>query len=92
MRLSRNHVDYMAFLVLQALRDHPQVQVLNQDLTAGIVRHEVLENLQAEEQLEREAEELLKKHRQTIYKEGADYRDMVEQGKRRLAKQRGIII
>jgi len=92
MKLSRNHVDFIAFLVYKRLKEHPRVEVLNADAVVNITRGKILENLQAEAELEREAEQLLQNHRADILQQGADYRRMVREGARTLARKRGIVI
>ncbi|MCB2156046.1 DUF507 family protein [bacterium] len=91
MRLSQNHVDYIAFLVHQGMRQHPNVTVKDPNAVVTTVRRLLVENLQMEAQIEREAEEMLKPHRQQILREGADYQAMLREGKKTLAKKKGFV-
>ena len=90
MRLSAQHVDYMAFLVHKALGTNSRVKVLSPDKVVGIVRGELLANLRQEVELEREAERMLEAKRAEILRGGLDYRKMVQEGARSLAKKKGI--
>ncbi len=92
MRLSKNHLDYMAFLVYKGLKEHPNVKLLDADKTVSIVRRRMIENLKMEEELEEEAERMLAPHRAEIIRTGADYGKMLAEGKRTLAKKRGFVI
>lgn len=92
MRLSRNHVDYLAFLVLKSLKDNPRIELRNPDKAVGIVRQQLLENMRQEQELQREVEELLKKHRREILESDADYRRLVAEGVKKLARQKGFVI
>jgi hypothetical protein len=92
MRLSRNHVDYIAFLVHREMKANKRVVVKNPDLLVSIIRTELLANLQAEVELEREATEMVNAHRREVLQGGADYRRLVDEGKRVLARKRGIVI
>lgn len=91
MRLSNNHIDFMAFAVLQSMKRSPLVEVKNPNMVATIVRRSLVENLRMEEEIEREAEEMLKPHRQRILQEGADYQGMLREGKKTLAKKKGFV-
>lgn len=92
MRLPKNHIDYIAFLVYKHLKENSRVTVTKPDAVVSTVRHEILENLRQEEELQREAEELLRNHRQQILQEGADYRRMVQEGMKKLARQKGFVL
>ena len=92
MRLSRNHVDYMAFLVFKALQNHPNVTVEDPDAIVGIARHRILEDLAAEQEIEEEAKAKLEPHKAQILREGADYAKMLQEGKRQIAKKRGFVL
>ena len=92
MRLPKNHVDYIAFLVYKTLKENPRIELSKPDAVVGIVRHELSENLRQEEQLLREAEELLAPHRAEILRTGADYRKMVNDGVKKLARKKGFVL
>ncbi len=92
MRLSNNHIDYIAFLVLKALKEHKNVELLNPDAAVKAVRLRLQENLRIEEEIEREAEALLAPHKQQILQSGSDYRKMLQEGKRTLAKRKGFVL
>jgi len=92
MRLSQNHIDYLAFIIYKAMKENDHITVHNPDAVVSTVRARVVENLRLEEQLEKEALELLSKHRQQILSSDADYRRMVREAVHMLAKKRGVVI
>lgn len=92
MRLSKNHIDYVAFLVLRALKENPGVTVRDADGVVGAVRHRIVENLRAEAEIEEEAKRMLEPHKAEILRKGADYAKMLADGKKTLAKKRGIAL
>ena len=92
MRLSKNHVDYIAFLVYKGLKENPRITINKPDAVVSIVRHHLTENLRQEEEIRREAEELLSRHRQEILQNDADYRLMVSEGVKKLARRKGFVL
>ena len=92
MRLTTNHIDYMAFLVYKAMKDSPHIAVHNADAVVSTVRARIVENLKLEDELEKEALEMLSKHRQQILSGEADYQKMVREAVKILAKKRGAVV
>lgn len=90
MTLSRNRLDYMAFLVYRALKEHPNVTLRSPDAAVAIARRVLAENARQERELEKEAEAMLAGHRAEILRSQGDYRRMVQEGMRMLARKRGI--
>jgi len=62
------------------------------DAVVSVVRHRVLENLSLEQEIEEEAKAKLEPHKAQILREGADYAKMLQEGKRQIAKKRGVVI
>ncbi len=52
----------------------------------------ILENLQAEEQLDSEARQLLQNHARDIREKGLDYRQLFSRTKEKLARDRGFVL
>lgn len=92
MRLSKNHIDYMAFLVLRSLKENPGTTVRNPDGVVSAVRRRIVENLKIEQEIEEEAKRMLEPHKAEIIRKGADYPKMLADGKKTLAKKRGFVI
>ena len=61
------------------------------DLRA-IVRTTLTENLQQEHDIEQEAMEMLRAHGQQIYEQNADFQNMLQEGKKILAKKKGFTL
>lgn len=92
MRLSARHVDYMAFLVLKALKGNPHIGLRSPDGAVAIARTELLASLREEEELEKEALRMLAPHKERILREGGDFNRMLREGVRALAKKKGIVL
>jgi len=90
MSISRQRLDYMAFVVYRAIKENPLIEVRKPDAVVGAVRRVVAENVRQEAELEKEAEAALRAHRSEILRSDADYRRMIRDGARILAKKKGI--
>lgn len=92
MTLSRQRLDFLTLQVYRALKDSPAVTVLDADRAVALVRTAIAENVRIEQELEREAEKVLAPHLERILREGADYRRMVRDGMKTLARKRGFVL
>jgi hypothetical protein len=92
MRLSPNHVDYLAFLIYKAMKDSPHITINNPDAIVSTAHARIIENLKLEDELEKEALATLAKHRQQILGNDADYQKMVREAVKILARKRGAVI
>lgn len=92
MRMSRLHLDYLAFLVHKALKENKHIAVNDADAVVAIVRQTITENLKAEDEIEREAVASLEAHRNQILTSGADYQKMVRETKKMIARKRGLVL
>jgi hypothetical protein len=91
MQVSERHIHILAASVLGALLDQGLVHlnVSREEATARIQRL-ILENFQAEQALEEEAEEIARQHaRRTA---GMDQHKIIQGIKERLAKERGFAL
>jgi len=84
--------DRMADAVVKRLTHRKIVEVKDEQAARAAVRHVVLENLNAEEQLEADARKLLLDHAKSIKDSAADYRVLLGKVKEKLARDRGFII
>ncbi|MDK2972870.1 MAG: hypothetical protein PWP23_2625 [Candidatus Sumerlaeota bacterium] len=92
MNVSRKHLDYLTFQIYRTLKENPRVPILNADLTVAVIRSQIVENLRIEQELEKEAEAMLKSHRREIIEQGADYRKLVREGMKTLARKKGFTL
>ncbi len=82
----------MTEAVLKRLTARKILDVKDEAAARAAVRHVVLDNLAAEEQLEVDARKLLLDHAKAIKESAADYRALFGKVKEKLARERGFIL
>ena len=93
MRLRPERVESLARKVTAALREHQRVEFLApQEQVELAVRGVILADLRREDELEREAEEILAQYRQKINMNNLSYNTLVAKTKAELAKKRRIVL
>lgn len=93
MRLTTEQVEKISHLIVARLKDKGLV-VFKADESKVLSRisEAMLEDLRAEDGLDREVEEILKSHSGRVDSERIDYRRMFNMIKTKLARERGIIL
>ncbi len=93
MRLTKTQVDKISELILKKLKDNglivfktDQAVVLERVVTA------ILDDLKAEDELDREVEGMLKAHSEEVESGRIDYRRMFSMIKGKLVRERGLTI
>ncbi len=93
MRLRPERVENLAKKVMAALREHQRVEfVASQEQVELAIRGVILTDLRREDDLEKEAEEILRQYRQKIDMNNMSYNTLVTKTKAELAKKRRIIL
>jgi hypothetical protein len=82
----------MADAVVKRLITRKIVEVRDEGPVRAAIRHVVVENIAAEEQLEADARKLLLDHAKMIKDSAADYRALLGKVKEKLARERGFIL
>lgn len=82
----------MAEAVVKRLTARKVVEVKDESAARAAIRHVVMENLAAEEQLDADARKLLLDHAKAIKDSAADYRALLGKVKEKLARERGFIL
>jgi hypothetical protein len=82
----------MAEAVVKRLTARKVVDVKDEGAARAAIRHVVLENLAAEEQIDADARKLLLEHAKAIKDSAADYRALLGKVKEKLARERGFIL
>ena len=82
----------LAQAVVKRLTARKVVEVRDDAAARAAVRHVVLDNLAAEEQLDADARKLLLDHAKAIKDSAADYRQLLGKVKEKLARERGFIL
>jgi len=84
--------DRMADAVVKRLTVRKIAEIKDENAARAAIRHVVLENLAAEEQLEADARKLLMDHAKQIKDSAADYRQLLGKVKEKLARDRGFVL
>lgn len=82
----------MADAVVKRLTVRKIADIKDENAARAAVRHVVLDNLAAEEQLDADARKLLMDHAKQIKDSAADYRQLLGKVKEKLARDRGFIL
>ena len=82
----------MASAVVKRLTLRKVAEIKDENTARAAIRHVILENLAAEEQLDAEARKLLLEHAKMIKDSAADYRQLLGKVREKLARERGFIL
>ena len=82
----------MAEAVVKRLTTRKIVEVRDEAPVRAAIRHVVVANIAAEEQLDADARKLLLDHAKMIRESSADYRQLVGKVREKLARDRGFIL
>ena len=92
MRLTRNQVEYIAHRIAKDLLEHGHIEADDPArLIAGIVQL-ITEELMVEDQLNEEVREILTTHAEEMRRTNVEYREMFKMIKKKLARERKIIL
>jgi hypothetical protein len=82
----------MADAVVKRLTTRKIMDMKDESAARAAVRHVVVENLTAEEALDADARKLLLEHAKMIKDSAADYRQLLNKVREKLARDRGFIL
>lgn len=93
MKLTKEQVEKISALILDGLKEKNLI-VFKADEKKVLekINDVILEDLRAEDDLDKEVEEILKSHTGQIDSQRLDYRKMFNMIKGKLARERGIVI
>lgn len=93
MKLTKEQVEKISALILESLKEKNLI-VFKADEKNVLekINDVILEDLRAEDDLDKEVEEILKSHTGQIDSQRLDYRKMFNMIKGKLARERGIVI
>lgn len=93
MRIRAEEAAEIVDLVLSGLREGGLVEFKSEEARVRErMREALLEDMRAEDELDREVEALLESHMNEMDGRGVDYRKMFRMLKQRLARERGMVI
>jgi len=82
----------MASAVVKRLTLRKVAEIKDENTARAAIRQVVLDNLNAEEQLDADARKLLMDHAKQIKDSAADYRHLLGKVKEKLARERGFVL
>ena len=93
MRLRQDEIDYTVWQIARKLRESGEVDFFGSEEEArNMMRHALTDDLMIEDKLNREVDDILREHQSEIQRESVDYRGMFQLIKKKLAKERGLIL
>ena len=93
MRLRQEEIDYISWKILRRLKEEGVIDIMGEEeAVAERLRHALAENLAAEDQLNREVDDILRGHLKEIQRDSVDYRRMFQMVKTKLARERNLVI
>jgi len=92
MRLNKNQIDHLGFLILRNMQKEGKVIVDEKASLLDEIIALITDEFQKEDQLDQEVRELLSKHMEKIRRENLEYQTMFRMIKTKLAKERNIVL
>lgn len=93
MRLKPEKIDYLASKITQELQKLKSVKFLAPpEQVTGTIRRVIFNDLQREDEIEKEAEELLRKHQQKIEFHNLSFGTLLQKTKQEIARRRKIVL
>lgn len=91
-QVPKARVDSIVEQVIKALKASDGFEVLKEPEARAAIRNAILQSFRAEHELEQEVLETLRAHGQAIDREGADFSKLLQDGKKILARKKGIVL
>ena len=92
MRLNKNQIEHLAFMILRNLMKEGKVLVEDRSRLVDEISGLVTEEFLKEDRLDQEVREILSKHMEKIRKENIEYQQMFKMIKTKLAREKGIVL
>jgi hypothetical protein len=92
MRLTSDQVEYLARKIVKTLVGQGKLEVDSDTRVAEAIAHVITEDLQVEDRLNDEVREVLVQHATEMQRSNITYSEMFKMVKRKLAKEKGIIL
>ncbi len=92
MRLTRNQIEFMGHRIMKELIERGMIEAEDPTALRGEIGRIVTEELMVEDRLNEEVREILNQHAEEIRRTNVEYREMFKMIKKKLAKERKIIL
>ncbi len=92
MRLSADEIEFIARKIVKTLVSAGKLEVDSQPRIVELIAHVIADELSVEDRLNEEVREVLLQHSAEIERSNMSYSDMFKMAKKKLAKEKGIIL
>lgn len=92
MRLNRNQIEHLSFVILRTLIKEEKILVEDRTRVLEEIINLITEEFVKEDKLDQEVREILNKHMDEIRKGNIEYQTMFKMIKTKLARERNIVI
>ena len=92
MRLTRNQVEFIAYRITKELQDKELVDAEDQNSEMQAIIGIMTEELLVEDRLNDEVREILTEHAEEMRRTNVEYREMFKMIKKKLARERKVIL
>jgi len=92
MRLNKNQIEHLAFVILRNLSKEGKVIVEDRTHLTDAITNLLTDEFLKEDKLDQEVREILSKHMEKIRRENIEYQTMFRMIKTKLARERNIVL
>ena len=92
MRLNKNQIEHLASIIQRNLAKEGKIIVEDKGRLLDEMTSLLLDEFQKEDRLDQEVRELLSKHMEKIRRENIEYQAMFKEVKKKLAREKGIVL
>ncbi len=92
MRLNKNQIEHLASIIQRNLTKEGKIIVEDKGRLLDEMTSLLLDEFQKEDRLDQEVRELLSKHMEKIRRENIEYQAMFKEVKKKLAREKGIVL
>ena len=92
MRLAGDEIEYIARKIVKTLVGSGKLEVDSEPRIVELITHTIAEELSVEDRLNEEVREVLLQHSSEIERSNMSYSEMFKMVKKKLAKEKGIIL
>jgi len=92
MRLNKNQIEHLGSVILRNLVKDGKIIVEDRTRLLDEITAILMDEFMKEDRLDQEVRELLSKHMEKIRKENIEYQAMFKEVKKKLAREKGIVL
>ena len=92
MRLTADEIEFIARKIVKTLVSAGKLEVDSEPRIVELIAHVIADELSVEDRLNEEVREVLLQHSSEIERSNMSYSDMFKMAKKKLAKEKGIIL